>query len=56
MRKVRQKIIKVITWIAAVMFVLFATALDSGGWTPIFVCGGCAVWLLIVCISNTSDK
>lgn len=56
MRKVRQKIIKVITWIAAVMFVLFATALDSGTWIPAIVCGICGAWLFLVVLANCGDE
>ena len=48
----RTSVIKGITFIAVVAFILFATALDSGGWIPIVVCAICAVWLLLVAIAN----
>lgn len=53
MRIKRTSVIKGITIVAMVAFILFATALDSGGWIPIVVCAICAVWLLLICVSNT---
>lgn len=55
MRIKRTSVIKGITVIAAITFILFATALDSGGWIPMIVCGVCAVWLLLICISNCRE-
>lgn len=52
MRIKRTSVIKGITVVAVITFILFATALDSGGWIPMIVCAVCAMWLLLVAIAN----
>lgn len=48
----RTKIIKIISVIAFVIGIIFATALDSGSWVPIIVTGICFTWTLLVTIAN----
>ena len=52
MRIKRTSVIKGITGGAVVTFLLFATALDSGGWIPVIVCAVCLVWLVLVAAAN----
>lgn len=49
----RTKILKVLTYIAGILYVLFATAVDSGSIIPIIVCLICGTWMVLICIANT---
>lgn len=48
----KNKILKIITIIVAIVFILTASALDSEGFTVNFICAGCLAWLVLFLISN----
>lgn len=49
----RAKVIRGISWSAGIVALIFMTALDSDSIIPMIVVGICAVWLLLICVSNT---
>ena len=49
----KTKILKAITYIAVVAFIMFATALDCGSVIPLIVCLLSGIWLLLIAIANT---
>lgn len=52
MRKIRPKILKVVTVVAVFVLLMFMTSLDK---TPIIssiVCGVCLLWLLLIFAAN----
>ena len=48
----KNKILKTITAIAAIGFLLSASALDSDGFTVNYICAGCLTWLVLFLIAN----
>ena len=48
----KNKILKTITTIAAIVFLLSASALNSDGFTVNFICAGCLAWLVLFFIAN----
>ena len=54
----RVKIIKTITVIALVIWLLSVCCIDSKSWVPFISCGVSLLWLLLVTIANIprSDK
>ena len=48
----KNKILKTITAIAAIGFLLSASALDSDGFTVDCVCISCLIWLILFFIAN----
>lgn len=53
MKVKRSTVIKGISGGAAITFLVFATALDSGSWIPFVVCSICVMWLFIVALANS---
>ena len=49
----RVKVLKIITFIAVIAFIMFATALDCGSVIPMIVCMISGAWLLLIAIANT---
>lgn len=48
----KNKILKTVTAVAGVGFILTASALDSEGFTVNFICAGCLAWLVLFFIAN----
>jgi hypothetical protein len=48
----KNKILKTITTIVAIILLLTASALDSEGFTVNFICAGCLAWLVLFFIAN----
>ena len=48
----KNKILKTITTIAAIGFILSGAALDSDGFTVNYICGGCMIWLVLFLVAN----
>ena len=48
----KNKILKTITAIAAIGFILSGSALDSEGFTVNYVCAGCLTWLVLFLVAN----
>lgn len=49
-------ILKTITWIAAILFIFSATAVDSISNIPRIVCLACSVWILLFMFANRHSK
>ena len=48
----KNKILKTITGIMAVLFILAASALDSNTYIPHFICAVSEVWIVLFMIAN----
>ena len=48
----KNKILKGITWAAAMTAVITGSALDSEGYTVNFICAGCLIWLVLFFLAN----
>lgn len=48
----RVKILKIITAIALVVWVLSVCCIDSDSWIPFITCGVSELWLLLMTIAN----
>lgn len=48
----KNKIIKAITTITAIVFLVSALAIDSNGFTVNFICAGSLAWLVLFLIAN----
>ena len=48
----KNKILKTVTAVAGVGFILSGLALDSEGFTVNFICAGCMIWLTLFLIAN----
>ena len=48
----KNKILKTITAIAAVLSLLAGSALDDYGYTANFICLGCSIWIGLFLIAN----
>lgn len=48
----KNKILKTVTAVAGVGFILSGLALDSEGFTVNFICAGCLAWLVLFFIAN----
>lgn len=48
----KNKILKTITAIAGVGFILSGSALDAEGLTATYICAGCLIWLVLFLIAN----
>lgn len=53
MRKLRPKIIRIVTVVTAIVGVTFLTALDSDSYIPAIVSTICAAWCGLVATANT---
>lgn len=49
----KTKILKLITYIAVIAFIMFATALDCGSVIPLIVCLLSGSWLVLIAVANT---
>ena len=52
MRKTRQKIIKALTAVAGLGFVVSACCLDANSKVPMYICVGCVAWLALIYAAN----
>ena len=50
--KIKNFILKSITYVAAILFTVSACALDSATWIPAIVCLICAIWLMLFAYAN----
>lgn len=48
----KNKILKTVTVVAGVGFILSGSALNSEGFTVNFICAGCLAWLVLFLIAN----
>ena len=48
----KNKILKTINCIMAIIFLFFACLLDSDTWIPYIVCGICTIWFVLFVIAN----
>ena len=48
----RNKILKAVTTVAAIAFILSGCALDSQSWLPHIICGVSLLWLVLMVIAN----
>ena len=48
----KNKILNTITTIAAVLFLLAGSGLDSEGWKNEIICAVCLVWLVLFLVAN----
>ena len=48
----KNKILKGITYFAAVLFLLAGSALDEPSWLPNIICAGSLIWLTLFLIAN----
>ena len=48
----KNKILKAITTITAIVFLFSALAIDSDGFTVNFICAGSLIWLVLFLIAN----
>ena len=48
----KNKILKAITGVVSVAFIVFGCALDSKSWLPAIVCAVCLVWLSLFVVAN----
>lgn len=48
----KNKILKTVTAVAGIGFILTVSALDSEGFTVNFICAGCLAWLVLFFITN----
>lgn len=49
----RVKILKVLTIIAFIVFILSACTIDSETWIPYIACGVSSAWLFLIAIANS---
>lgn len=52
MKITRGKVIKGITYFAAITTMVFMTALDSDSYVPLIVCGVCMAWIFLIYLAN----
>lgn len=48
----RNKILKAVTTVAAVAFIVSGCCLDSQSWLPHIICGVSLLWLALIVIAN----
>ena len=48
----KNKVLKVLTAIGGIGFIISGSALDSEGYTVNFICAGCLAWLTLFLIAN----
>ena len=48
----KNKMLKTITAIAGIGFIISGSALDSEGFTVNYICAGCLIWLTLFLIAN----
>ncbi len=48
----RNKILKAVTTVAGLAFILSGCALDSQSWLPHIICGVSLLWLVLMVIAN----
>lgn len=49
----KTKILKTITYIAVIAFLIFGAALDCGSVIPLIVCLVSGAWLVLIAVANT---
>lgn len=52
----KNKILKTITWIAAILFIISATAVDSVSNIPRIICIASLAWILLYMYANRNSK
>ena len=50
--KMKNEILQAINIIVAIVFCVFATALDSESNIPFVICVACAIWMVLMLIAN----
>lgn len=48
----RNKILKAVTTVAAIAFIVSGCCLDSQSWLPHIICGVSLLWLALIVIAN----
>lgn len=48
----KNKALKTVTTITAIVFLLSASGLDSEGYTNNMICAGCLIWLVLFFVAN----
>jgi|GEM_PF-2495465 len=51
--KIKNFILKTITYFAALLFLVSACAVDSPSWIPTIVCCVCMIWLTLFAYANS---
>ena len=51
----RIKVLKVITYIAIVVWLLSVCVIDSNSWIPYITCGVSSLWILLIVVANCRE-